>query len=156
MFRIETRPPLVLAGYVERYTSETRTNIPEQWARFSPYVDALPQQVGRAAYGAVVADGGDCGDFAYYCGVEVSSVDGLPNGFSVLEINAPRYAVFRHEGHPSAIAQTMQTVFQNETVRRGHDPSVGADIIERYGESFDPATGEGGFDILAPLRAEGA
>ena len=147
--RIEEGRTLLIAGLSERYTSETSANIPAQWQKFAPHLSRIPGQVGRVAYG-VLCNPDDHGNIEYISGVEVSDFAKIPADWSRIRIPKHKYAVFTHREHISTIRRTWFTIYQwmpASGMKAGEAPE-----FERYGESFDGATGNGGLQIWIPVR----
>ncbi|WP_119300504.1 AraC family transcriptional regulator [Dongia deserti] len=149
--RFENGKPLLIVGLSERYTCESSKAIPAQWQRFGPHIDNIPGQVGKVAYG-VRCNADESGNFDYVCGVEISDFSDVPPEFARLRIAPQRYAVFRHRDHISAIRRTMHTIWSKWLPESGHEVVDGPDF-ERYGEEFDPRTGNGGLEIWIPIKA---
>ncbi|MEA2884448.1 MAG: AraC family transcriptional regulator [Bradyrhizobium sp.] len=148
--RFETGKPLLVAGIGERYTWESGAAIPGQWQRFRQKVDEIPDRVGKVAYG-VCCNGDDSGNFDYIAGVEVSDFSNLPREFSRVRIPEARYAVFSHKDHISTIRRTVNTIW-NHWLPASRLEAADAPSFERYGENFDPLTGNGGLEIWVPVR----
>jgi AraC family transcriptional regulator len=148
--RFETCKPLLVAGLGERYTCEGSKTIPSQWQRFGPHIGNIPGQVGDTAYG-VCCNTDDDGNFDYICGVEVSTFSELPPEFARVRIPAQRYAVFSHRDHVSSIRRTVNAIWNKWLPESGHDVAD-APNFERYTESFDPKTGNGGLEIWIPIK----
>ena len=70
--RFERGRELLLAGYQQTYSFETRSGIPAQWARFVPHLGKIPGQVGSSTYGVSWNYQPGQG-FDYLSGVEVSA-----------------------------------------------------------------------------------
>jgi AraC family transcriptional regulator len=147
--RIERRGAMLIAGVGGHYTSANRHRLHEQWARFGATLAALPGRVGQAEYGvsSMTEDG-----FDYLTGVEVSDPKKVPEGLRVLKLPAQRYAVFAHEGHVSAIPETCEAIGRDWLPKSGHQAAGPPEIIERYGEDFDPEEGTGGIEVWLPLK----
>jgi len=142
---------LLIAGLGERYDCDSSTAIPSLWQRFVPHVGHVPGQIGaRIAYG-VCCNADEEGNFDYIAGVEVSDFSELPRDFARLRIAAQRYAVFRQSAHVATIRSTVNTIWSKWLPESGHEAADAPDF-ERYGESFDPTTGEGGFEIWIPIK----
>jgi AraC family transcriptional regulator len=60
--------------------------------------------------------------------------------------------VFRHRDHVSSIRRTVNTIWNKWLPESGHEIADAPDF-ERYGEEFDPRTGNGGLEIWIPLKA---
>jgi len=149
--RFATGKPFLVAGLGERYTCESSGGgIPGQWHRFHRAVADFPGRVGKVAYG-VCCNGDDAGNFDYIAGVEVSDFSDLPREFASVRIPEQRYAVFAHSEHISTIRRTVNTIWNHWL------PSSGLKVadapnFERYGENFDPVTGNGGLEIWVPVK----
>lgn len=150
--RIVQGAPMIIAGVAERYGHSGAAGIASQWQRLVPHLGSLPQQVGQATYG-VMSDQRDGGaSFQYLAGVEVSTTEGLPKDFSVVRVPAQTYGVFQHKGHVSTTQKTMDAIMRTWGPKSGYAPGDQVVFFERYGESFDPITGLGGFEIWAPRK----
>jgi AraC family transcriptional regulator len=148
--RFETGKPLLVAGISERYTCESGAAIPGQWQHFHQSVDHIPGRIGKVAYG-VRCNGDDAGNFDYIAGVEVSDFSDLPRQFSSIRIPAQKYAVFSHRDHVSGIRRTVNTIWNHWLPSSGLK-AADAPNFERYDETFDPSTGNGGLEIWIPIR----
>ena len=145
---------MLIAGMRQYYTYEERGGIPAQWQRFQPHLGHIPDGVGQSAYG-ICMSADDREGFDYVCGVEVTSLDELPEGLSGLRLPARRYAVFWHGDHISKIGSTCGAIFSDWMPKSGMKAADGPLIlIEHYEDQrFDPRTGEGGVEIWIPLQA---
>jgi AraC family transcriptional regulator len=142
---------LLIAGLGVRYTFETSQGIPEQWQRFAPYIDNIPDQIGRVAYG-VCCNSDGTGSFKYVADVEVASFAGVPEEFSGVCIAAQCYTVFSHRAHIAALRATVYTIWSQWLPASGHT-IVDAPDFERYDERFDARTGLGTIEIWLPIGA---
>ena len=107
--------------------------------------------MGRTAYG-VICNTDDSGEMEYISGVEVAEFAKVPKEWSRIRIPEQRYAVFSHDGHISSIRQVWNTIWNKWLPESGRKVAERAEL-ERYDENFDPATGNGGFEIWVPLKA---
>jgi AraC family transcriptional regulator len=143
--------PLLIAGLGDRLSCEGAAGIPALWQRFGASIGHIHGQVGgNVAYG-VCSNGDEDGNLDYLCGVEVSDFSGIPADWGRLRLAAQRYAVFSHPGHVSGIRGVWNAILNHWLPQSGHEPADAPDF-ERYGESFDPRTGQGGFEIWVPLK----
>jgi len=149
--RFETLNPLLVAGFGERYDCDTSKTIPALWQRFAPHIGNIADQVGWTTYG-VCHNSDDDGNFDYVAGVEVSSFSRLAQEFSRVRIPAQKYAVFTHAEHVSTIRRTVMTIWNKWLPESGLEVAD-APSFERYGQTFDPRTGTGGFEIWVPIKA---
>ena len=142
---------LLIAGVADRYNCDSSAAIPAQWQRFLPHFGRVPGQLGRVAYG-VCCNGDDVGNFDYICGVEVADFSRLTPEWARVRVPAQRYAVFTHRGHVSTIRGTWNAIWNQWMPTTDHERADAPDL-ERYGENFDPATGNGGLEIWIPVKA---
>lgn len=147
--RIENGTTLLIAGLGERYTSQTSAGIPAQWQRFEQHIPHIPGRVGRGTYG-VLCNGDDVGNTEYISGIEVSDFSRVSAEFARIRIPEQKYAVFTSRDHISTIRRVWSTIFNKWLPETGHKMTDGP-AFERYGEEFDPATGNGGFEIWIPI-----
>lgn len=149
--RVAEGKALLIAGSSERYAPDTTAGIPAQWQRFAPHIGHIPGEVGWVTYG-VLCNPGEGGTIDYICGVEVSDVARLPETFARVEIPPRRYAVFTHRGHISGIRRTWFSIMSSGLRDSGYLPA-GYPEFERYGEDFNPATGNGSVEIWIPIQS---
>jgi AraC family transcriptional regulator len=142
-------PAMLVAGLSERYSYESAAAIPAQWSRFEPHIGHVPGEKGKVAYG-VCFNADDAGNMEYLSGVEVEDFSRLPKEMARLRIPEQRYAVFRHEDHISTIRRVWATIFRKWIPEAGCK-IADAPSFERYDESFDGKTGNGGFEIWIPV-----
>ncbi len=147
--RFEDRGAFMFAGVNRRYQSSTMAGIPSQWQSFQPHIGHLPEQKGDDAFGICHNFDEESG-FDYMCAVEVEGACDLPEGLSFLRVAPARYAVFQHMSHVASIGATMQQIWNGWLPDSGHR-AADAPLFERYSSSFDPATGNGGFEIWIAL-----
>ena len=151
--RFEDGKPMLLAGLRGNYTIATMGEIPELWERFIPYINNVPGQVGRAAYGGCfpLSDG-----FDYMAAVEVQSFEGVPPELNVVTMPTERYAVFAHRGHISKLQDTCRAIEREWLPKSRYSLGLGTPgspgFFERYGESFDPKVGVGDVEVWVPIR----
>jgi len=149
--RFVNHKTLLIAGVGERYDSQTSAAIPAQWQRLTPHLGHISAQVGRATYG-VLCNGDDAGNTEYICGVEVSDFSNLPPEWSRLRIPAQSYAVFAYRDHVSTIRRVWYTIWNKWLPESGREVAEGPEF-ERYDVgTFNPLTGNGGFEIWIPIQ----
>ncbi|MBC8136621.1 MAG: AraC family transcriptional regulator [Fibrella sp.] len=149
--RFENGAAMVLAGVTQHYTYDSMGAIPAQWQQFGPRIGTVPERTGTADYGVVVSTPGQP-DFDYLTVFEVSDTTGLPADFTTMEIPAQRYAVFPHTGHVSTVCETIDAIFRKWLPKSGFEVTGKPDLLERYGENFNPATGAGDIEIWVPIK----
>lgn len=141
---------LLVAGIAHTHRG-SNAGMPAQWGEFGPSLGHVPGQIGAVAYGVLYND--TDGSIDYLTGVEVTDFADLPAGFSHLRIAPQRYAVFRHDGHVSTIGATWGAIWSQWFPRSG-EQAADAPMLERYPETFDGRTGNGGFEIWIPLASK--
>ncbi len=141
---------LLIAGFGERYTCETSLGIPSLWQRFGPHFGNVPGQQGMIGYG--VCCNFDDDTFEYIAGVEVRDFSSLSSEFSRIRIPPQRYAVFATTDHISMIRRITNTVWSKWLPASGHK-AADAPHFELYPESFDPVTGNGGYELWIPIKS---
>ena len=148
--RFVDSPLLLVAGLHQHFDCETSGGgIPGLWQRFGAWLGHIPGQVGKTAYG-VCYNTDESGNLDYLCGVEVEEFSGLPAEFSSLRIPAQHYAVFLHADHVSSIRSSWNAVWNMWLPQSGHH-CADAPFFERYPETFDPQSGQGGVELWVPL-----
>ena len=149
--RFETGKPMLVAGIGDRINHQNNgAGIPGQWQQFHQSVGSIPDRIEKVAYG-VCCNGDDSGNFDYIAGVEVADFSDLPREFAHVRIPEQKYAVFTHAEHISTIRRTVNTIWNHWLPASGLK-AADAPNFERYDESFDPATGNGGLEIWIPVR----
>jgi len=148
--RFETGKAFLVAGLSDRFSPGNGAGIPGLWHRLHQSVADIPGRVGQVAYG-VCCNGDDAGNFDYIAGVEVSDFSDLPREFSRVRIPEQKYVVFTHGEHVASIRRTVNTIWNHWLPASGFKVAD-APNFERYDEKFDPATGNGGFEIWVPIR----
>jgi AraC family transcriptional regulator len=74
----------------------------------------------------------------------------LPEELTRLRLAQQAYAVFKHDKHVSEIEATCRATWGEWLPGSGYEP-VDAPFLERYSESFDPETGNGGLEVWLPI-----
>jgi AraC family transcriptional regulator len=150
--RFVTPGPLLIAGIGRRFAIDDFAGIPALWQELRPHLGEISGQKDRVAYGLVakMAAGGD--SYFYLAGVEVTDLADLDDGFTGIRLPAQRWAVFAHESHVTTIASTVDAVFGQALPAAGLTAGDMPDLLERYGENFDPHSGHGGFEIWVPVK----
>lgn len=148
--RVEASGPLLIAGIGRRFACDDFAGIPALWQEFTPYLGAIPGRKSTAAYGLVTGAG--AGDtYFYLAGVEVRDFGELDGVLTGIRLPAQRWAAFRQDDHVTTIAATIHAIFSRALPEAGLTPGDMPDLIECYGEDFDPVTGAGGFEIRVPV-----
>lgn len=148
--RLDAHGPRQLAGLVQRHDCQKPEGIPNQWRRFSAYLErGIEAQAGHTAYG-VCYNFEEDGCFDYLCGVQINTSCALPAGLVTLQIPPQTYAIFTHAGHVAGIRSTMNAIWSQWLPASGKK-AVEAPLLEVYGPQFNPLTGLGGFEVWLPI-----
>ncbi|GMW02023.1 MAG: hypothetical protein AMXMBFR84_31590 [Candidatus Hydrogenedentota bacterium] len=142
---------MTVAGYSDRYTQETSTCIPALWARFGANYMRVPHAVYGPAYGVCFNMDAAC-SFDYIAGTEVSSTESLPSEFTSIQLPPTRYAIFSQQENIAAIKDIFCAIYK-EWIPGSGLVAADAPQVECYGLTFDPATGDGGFEIWIPVQS---
>ncbi|MBR0752225.1 AraC family transcriptional regulator [Bradyrhizobium jicamae] len=150
--RTVTGKAFLVAGVGERYNhaGDSTAAIPNQWHRFHLAQEGIPRRVGKVAYG-VCCNGDDAGNFDYIAGCEVADFSDLPHEFAHVRIPEQTYVVFTHDQHISTIRRTVGTIWNHWLPQSGLKVAD-APNFERYDETFDASTGNGGLEIWVPVK----
>ncbi len=141
---------MLLVGLKKRYSEATSAGIPAQWQAFQPYIGNIERQIGTAAFG-VLCNCDDEGNIDYLTAVEVSAFDDDKPELDLLRISPQTYAVFRHDRHVSEIRRTWKAIFATWSRTTKHK-LLDAPQFERYGQNFDPESGNGDIEIWIPIH----
>ncbi len=158
--RLEQFGPVVLAGIRRSHPlpydiEEIYWSIAGQWRELAELAGSIPALPPRLGYGVGLHVTDDIPRLDYFSGFVVCGKSRVPEGIDCLEIPLVTCAVFHHTEHVSRLSYTITTIFSMALPRAGLEPA-GANapqLIQRYGEEFDPETGFGGFDVLVPIKA---
>lgn len=152
--RMEDRKGLLVAGLMKQCSVERLSEIPLLWQQLGQHSGNIPGRLGRKAYG-VLYNLKNFADFAYMAGVEVSNASDIPDALNVVRIPDMTYAVFTHAGHVSGLKDAISAIWNEwlpaSGLRARADEEM-PDIVEQYGETFDPAVGSGDIEIWVPIK----
>lgn len=109
---IVTRAAMKIVGQANHFV-DRELSLKEVWSGFKPEMDGIPNRVGKLGFGiyeAYYEDEQEVG-FTYWCAVEVSSFNDIPNGFESREIPQQVYAVFLHRGPLMDLHKTLKYIW---------------------------------------------
>jgi AraC family transcriptional regulator len=153
--RLQDRRALLVAGLQEPFTPETMNDIPALWKRL-PF-GKIPGQLGHMAYGMVFNNDPHAKTFDYFCGVEIATISPAHAKFKTNKIPAQKYAIFCHRDHVSKLRDTVSAIFNTWLPASGQmharATQASADVVEYYGENFDPESGTGDMEVWIPIKA---
>jgi AraC family transcriptional regulator len=148
--------PLLLIGLRELMDEQAAQKIPLLWQELQNHRSLFPRPPSSINYGLCIHLSGY--EYSYMAAWAVEDFDELPEGLSPHIIPSQHYAVFNHPGHVSAIRSTMDFIFnqwlpQSDFVHAATQANA-VHFFERYGEGFNPQTGEGDIEIWLPVNAK--
>ncbi|WP_055049294.1 AraC family transcriptional regulator [Devosia sp. A16] len=151
--RIETRPPMRIAGLLARHVMNGDAAIPAQWQRFNAYVGNVPGEVAGVYYGLSGHHFADTDECEYMAGMEVRETAELPREFTLITVPAQRYARLAHRGHITTIRSTIEAIFAQWLPTSGYRKKYAPwSFIEYYGPDFNERTGLGTVEIWIALE----
>ncbi|MCF3639714.1 AraC family transcriptional regulator [Rhizobium sp. TRM95111] len=149
--RFETLDAFTVAGLGADITYGQSAGIPALWQKFNTHFGHIPGQIGRSAFGLCFIRPGLENGFRYLAAVKVASTDDLPPGFESVRIPVQAWAMFPHAGHVNGIPATVDAAFRTWLPVSGRKIGAFPDVLEMYGEDFDPHSGLGRVEIWLPL-----
>lgn len=149
--RIETLDAFTIAGLAADFEPGKAAGIPALWQRFNEHFGHIPGQLDGTAFGLCTMLPGDKGGFRYLAGTRISGMDDLPHEFEVIAVPAQTWAIFQHHGHVNGIPATVDAAFRTWLPTSGRTVGAFPDVLEFYGEDFDPESGLGRVEIWLPL-----
>ena len=149
--RLIEAPALTIAGTRAHYSAATKHGMAAQWQQLIARLDQILGRIGRIAWG-VVANMSEAG-VDYLAGVEVAEATSVTGDLVMVSVPAQRYAAFKHDGTVAEIGAAMHAIAQwfpqSGLVR---ERGSAADLLERYGEKFDPRAARGDIQLWVPIR----
>jgi AraC family transcriptional regulator len=152
---IEKRGGFKIAGIAARHRQGDYAGLPGQWGRLAAHAPAGAAASAEGARSPLFSARYNDDDpewFDYICGITATGTGMLPATFNSLQIAASDYLIFRQSNHVSAIGRVFAAIYGHWLPGSGHNVAS-APIIEHYTTTFDPPTGNGGFEIWLPLKS---
>jgi AraC family transcriptional regulator len=155
--RFAHRQPLLIAGLRRRFSTDALHDIAQLWREFGQQRASIPGAAGKSAYGIVIHGAHAAGSIEYLAGQEVNGLARVPDEFDSMRIPAHQYAIFPHRGHVAALRHTMAAIWNDWLPTSGrvaaHPDADSPNMIEYYGEDFDPESGLGTIEVWLPIKA---
>jgi AraC family transcriptional regulator len=148
--RIETLDAFLIAGLGADFEPGKAAGIPALWQKLNEYFGHIPGQTDKTAFGVCTMLSGKPG-FRYVAGVRIAKGQDLPAEFETTAVPAQTWAMFQHHGHVNGIPATVDAAFRTWLPTSGRKIGSFPDVLEFYGEDFDPETGLGRVEIWLPL-----
>lgn len=132
--------------------------IPQLWGQWFPRVPEIKNQAGKHIFYGLcecLCEGeckcGQGGDFSYIAGIEVISLDEIPEGLVGRTIPAAKYAVFTHKGSLESLQETFGYIYGTWLPTSGYTPASTFGF-ELYDERFDNFSEKSELDIYVPIK----
>ncbi|MDG1863560.1 MAG: GyrI-like domain-containing protein [Yoonia sp.] len=138
------KPKRHFIGHDRMMSFEDIPTIPDQWAAFNAAGHLIGNAIGKGAYG-IVHSYTDDNTWRYACAYEVSKFGAIPDGYAHIATPSGNYAVFKSSEQAGQIGEVISAV--TDWVETSDYQSADGPMLEVYGPSYVPETGEGGFEI---------
>lgn len=148
------------APFISILSSEANSHqvIPGLWDTFIKRMNEIPNTVNGPSYGVcepVPKNERTHPEECYYiAGVQVSSLEDMPEGMVSRNVPEATYAVFTHVGKLDTLGQTMGYIYGSWIPNSDYELAAGPDL-EVYDHRFNPMSDTSELDICIPVRAKG-
>jgi predicted transcriptional regulator YdeE len=134
------------------------TDCPGIWEKFCGQLEKLKEtnylsesKKSKNSYGLCFCVENDDTHFRYIAGISYQKGDTVPEGMTLYNVPATKYAVFTHEGDLSKLSQTFSNIYQDwyktASVQRNGDYD-----FELYNEDFKPGNPNSKIYIYTPVK----
>ena len=124
--------------------------IPALWQEFLPRLSEIKNTIAGTCYGIIQEVPERSDELEYHCVIGVESVEFVPNGMSILELPATKYAKFTHQGDVSSLDNTVNYIYSSWLLSSKYKYGNTADI-EAYGSEYHPTSDESVMYYLVPI-----
>lgn len=149
-------PARRLAGMTERYASapEAMQTLGGQWQRLVTAVRPFHRESRQPELFGVFCGLFDEPACTYTTAIEIGAADPVLAGLEALEVPALPVAILTHDGTVETIGEALSAFLRTDLPQSGRSLRVPRpfDLIERYGEAFDPATRRDDIELWIPGR----
>ena len=142
------KPKRNFVGLDRAMTADDVSTIPAQWAEFNAADLAIENALSKGSYGIVHGYEGDA--WRYACAYEVSKIGAIEEGYTHISAPAANFAVFKSSENVSQIGDVISAVM--DWIDTSDYQSADGLMLEFYGPSYVPETGDGGFEIWTPVK----
>ena len=118
------------------------------WQKFLPRLSEIKFAFGDVCYGVVQTHGKKT---AYFCGIEVSSLDDIPHGMQVLVVPPSTYAKFKHIGPINNLSRTVQSIYSKWLPLCEWKHNEGPDL-EIYEFNYQPMADDSFMYYAVPVK----
>ena len=143
-----------VAGLGDDFSTDTTSRIPDLWRDLGPRLGDIANAKPGVYYGLCLHEGKDMGQFRYVAGVEVPSLEGLPDGLEGHHVSSQRYAVFTHKIENPDLSRDLKRTLRHifgTWLPKADVVYTGTADFELYDDRFDPNGPSGELDIYVPV-----
>lgn len=160
---IKEHGPIDLVGigsnFISIFSADADNNvvIPGLWDELMRRSGEVPNRIDAAGAWGLCAPIADEArrrhedEFYYLAGLEVSSLDQVPEGMTARRVPAATYAVFTHTGPLDRLGETMRYIYGTWLPTAGYEQAEGPDL-ELYDKRFDPTSPTSEMEIWLPVK----
>lgn len=125
--------------------------LPPLWQAFLSRLAEIKNTTGEFCYGVVrqLEDASD--ELEYYCAIEVTNTDEIPQGMQAVTIEPATYAKFTHRGSVSKIDNTINYIYSTWLAQSSHQHTYQADL-EFYGADYSPVSEQSVMHYAIPIK----
>jgi len=150
---VELRPMKFIG--LEYYGENKNNEISEMWGKFMQVANSVPSRTNNQNYyGVCFSNEGDTHPIRYIAGLEVTSLDKIPEGMKGKSIDSGKYAVFTHQGLLHNLKETYDHIYGKWIPEANLTPVAGLDGLdfELYDDRFIPDSPDSEFDIYVKIK----
>jgi len=154
---IRFHPERLLIGLrTQFYSVDSEKNniaaqLPSLWDNFLERIGEVSNTLSGACYGVLYRIDENNEQLNYMAGIEVSRVNGIPDGMELMTIPESCYAQFEHRGQPEQLNNTVNFVYCNWLLNSEYIHSYGPDI-EIFGSDYLPASSDSIIHYAIPKK----
>jgi AraC family transcriptional regulator len=135
---------------VDSEKNNVAKQLPPLWEAFLARLSEIENTVPCTCYGVVLPSADDPEVLAYCAGIEVETVDNLPEGMQVVTVPSATYARFTHHGPVKNIDHTVNYIYGTWLSQSGRRHTYGPDL-EVYGNQFHPTADSSVMEYAVPV-----
>jgi AraC-like DNA-binding protein/predicted transcriptional regulator YdeE len=153
---IYEQPRLLLVGLrtlffsVDSEKNNVGELLPPLWGAFVPRLGEIENRIPGVCYGVVRQERDGDERLEYHAAIAVTGAAALPEGMSMIEIPAAKYARFEHRGPAQKLDHTVSYAYATWLSQSEHRHSYGPDL-EFYGERWHSTSNDSVMHYAMPL-----
>lgn len=150
--KIITRPSTLVVGRAHHFIDRD-LSLKQVWSGFKPEMDGIPNRVGKRGFGIYEAyyEAGEEVGFTYWCAVQVSNFDDVPDGFQAREVPAQQYAVFTHRGPLPDLHKTLKYIWGSWLPKSKYEYAPSPEL-EIYPENYVASEQDAQLMLYVPVK----